>query len=84
MTNSLIYKKLFNFLQRQLGDIFKEVEPVNNNLWVSKGNTIFVEVKRDKVGMCSWLRKKNFILEADEAGNKIYRLKIKEQIYKQL
>lgn len=65
-------------LKKQIGDTFKVVEPVGD-LWKSNGNTLFIKPNRDNPGYPNWLRNKNFVENADEAGNGIYRVKIKSQ-----
>lgn len=63
-------------LQRQLGDEYRVVEPVGD-LWVSKGNVIFIERKRANPGFINLLRNKNFIESVEEAGNNVARVTIK-------
>lgn len=65
-----------NELRNQIGDTFKVVESVGD-LWKQKDNTIFIKPERDNPGFTSWLRTKNFVESADEAGNGIYRVKMK-------
>jgi hypothetical protein len=69
-------KNPFQILRHQIGDSFEKVEPVGS-LWKSRGNTIFIKPNRSSNGYLDWLRQKNFIENADEAGNNIYRVKLK-------
>lgn len=76
------YKSAEEFLRNQIGDTFRIVEPVGD-LWKPRGNTIFIKPNRDNAGFTRWLRDKNFIENADEAGNGIYRVTVKADIYNQ-
>jgi len=70
-------ERLIRLLKYYIGDVFTEVEPVGN-LWKPKKNTVFIRPKRDRTGFISWLQEMNFIETVDEAGNGIYRVKIKK------
>jgi len=70
-------KTLEQALKHQIGDTFKVVEPFGK-LWKSKGNVLFIQPNRAKVGYASWLEKKNFIENVQEAGNNIYQVKVKQ------
>lgn len=65
-----------NVLREQIGNIFTVVEPVGN-LWQSKGNTIFIALNKDRAGFVSWLRGKNFVADAQDAGNNVYQVTLK-------
>ena len=69
-------KEAEEVLKNQIGDIFKIVEPVGN-LWKSKGNVLFISLKTEKTGFAAWLRQKNFIVSAQEAGNNIFKVEVK-------
>lgn len=70
-----------NTLRNQLGDIFTVQEPVGD-LWNSSGNTIFIRLNKDKGGFVQWLRDRNFIESAQEAGNNVYKVTLKNDAIK--
>lgn len=65
------------FLKRQIGETFNVVEP-SGRLWKSRGNTLFIQPTRENPGFAAWLRQRNFVASADEAGNNIYRVVLKD------
>lgn len=65
-------------LRKQIGDVFTIVNPVGD-LWNSKGNTVFISLNRDRAGFAAWLRGKNFVENAQEAGNNVYKVELKAE-----
>ena len=60
-------EELVAFTNRYLGDVITIQEPVGD-LWVSKGNVVYVKEVRHREGFIAWLKQKNFIKNAQEAG----------------
>ena len=48
------------------------------SLWNPKKNEIFIYVPRDKAWVLDYLRKKDFVQDAQEAWNKVYRITLKK------
>ena len=64
-------------LKEYIGDIFTIQEPVGS-LWKSNGNTLYITLNKDRMGFASWLRQQNFIESAQEDGNNVYKVTLKE------
>ena len=69
-------ERLIRLLKYYIGDVFIEVEPINN-LWKPRGNVIYIQSK-SAIGFNEWLNKCNFIESVEDAGgNDVYKVKMK-------
>jgi hypothetical protein len=66
-------KDVASFLKDYIGDIFTVQKPVHD-LWVSKDNVLYISQNRERQGFIDWLRKINFIENAQEAGNNVVKI----------
>lgn len=64
-------------LKKQIGDIFSLQEP-SGSLWKSSGNTLYIRMNKDNPGYAAWLRGRNFVESAQEAGNNVYKIVLKK------
>lgn len=69
-----------NALKHQIGDTFKLVEPVGD-LWKSRKSIIYIKPNQANIGYLDWLRSKNFIKNAQEAGNNIYKVEVDKSLF---
>jgi hypothetical protein len=75
-------KRYENILKQQIGDTFEVVKPIGD-LWNSKNNTLFISPKKERIGYLNWLRERNFIESAEEAGNNIFKVNVKPNLQEQ-
>lgn len=75
------YETSEELLKKQIGDIFEVTKPVGD-LWESKGDTVFISLKKDRAGFASYMRELNFVDNAQEAGNNVYKIKLKKNAKK--
>ena len=68
------YPIAFQYLTHMLGKGFITFVEQYGNLWKSKNNIVFVTPIRKNSGFIEYMKKLNFITDAQEAGNNIYKI----------